>query len=254
VWRAPTDNDIHSAKDWREFGYDRLQQRVASVEMEAGRDEVQFTVQAVLGGYSLWPAFGVQYTYHVQANGCVVIDTAVKALKPGMPDLPRLGLQLKVPGEYERFTWYGRGPHESYIDRKQSAKVGLYTGSVMEQYVPYVFPQENGNKSDVRWAALTDLRGLGLLAVASATTPLLNVSAHYYTPEDFTAAAHTYELKPREEITLNLDLELNGLGSNSCGPGPLEKYKLHAGEYNFSLRLKPTSRDAGSLFFSASMP
>jgi len=254
VWRAPTDNDIHSAKDWREFGYDRLQQRVASVEMEAGRDEVQFTVQAVLAGYSLWPAFGVQYTYHVQANGSVVIDTAVKALRPGMPDLPRLGLQLKMPGEYERFTWYGRGPHESYSDRKQSARVGLYTGSVIEQYVPYVFPQENGNKSDVRWAALTDLRGLGLLAVASATTPLLNVSAHYYTPEDFTAAAHTYELKPREDITLNLDLELNGLGSNSCGPGPLEKYKLRAGEYNFSLRLKPTSRDAGSLFFSASLP
>ncbi len=127
----------------------------------------------------------------------------------------------------------------------------------MEQYVPYVFPQENGNKSDVRWAALTNLRGLGLMAVSmppgvsSAMPGLLNVSAHYFTPEDFTAASHTYELKPRPEITLNLDHELNGLGSNSCGPGPLEKYWLRADEHHFSLRLKPFSRDAGSLFLAA---
>ena len=173
-----------------------------------------------------------------------------------MPSLPRLGLQLTLPGDFERMAWYGRGPHENYIDRKQSARVGVYSGSVMEQYVPYVFPQENGNKSDVRWAALTDLRGLGLMAVAlpsseGAGAPLLNVSAHYFTPEDFTAASHTYELKPRAEITLNLDYEHNGLGSNSCGPGPLEKYWLRAEEHQFALRLKPFSRDAGSFFLSA---
>lgn len=211
--------------------------------MEAGPEEVQFKVQAVLGAYSLWPAFGVEYTYTVRADGSVVIDTNVKALQQAMPDLPRLGLQLKVLGEYERFTWYGRGPHESYIDRKigQSRHVCRFGKGPC---VPYVFPQENGNKSDVRWAALTDLRGLGLLAVSQ--TALLNVSAHYFTPEDFTAAAHTYELKPREEITLNLDYELNGLGSNSCGPGPLEVLLLPAGRV--SLRAAPETRQSRRRF------
>jgi beta-galactosidase/beta-glucuronidase len=244
VWRAPTDNDINVAREWRKAGYDRMQHRVERVEMDAGHEEVQFRVHSVLGGYSLWAAFGVDYLFRVLANGEVAITTTVKPLQDVLPELPRLGLQLTLPGEFERFTWYGRGPHENYVDRKDSAKVGIYTGSVMEQYVPYVFPQENGNKSDVRWAALTDLRGVGLVAIAQ---PLLNVSAHYFTPEDFTAAAHTYELKAREDITLNLDYEQDGLGSNSCGPVPLDKYKLQAGEYEFSLRLKPFSRDAGSL-------
>jgi beta-galactosidase/beta-glucuronidase len=248
IWRAPTDNDIYLSREWRKYGYDRMQQRVERVEMDAGRESVLFQVHAVLGGYSLWPAFDVEYRFNIFASGELVIDTLVKPLQEVMPSLPRLGLQLKVPGEFERFTWYGRGPHENYVDRKESARVGLYSGAVMDQYVPYVFPQENGNKSDVRWAALTDLHGLGLLAVGM---PLLNVSAHYFTPEDFTAATHTYELEPREEITLNLDYGLNGLGSNSCGPGPLEKYWLPAAEQRFAVRLKPFSQDAMSMFMAA---
>jgi hypothetical protein len=97
-------------------------------------------------------------------------------------------------------------------------------------------PQENGNKREVRWAAFTDLQGLGLLALGQ---PLLNVSAHHYTPEDFTAARHTYELVPREETILHLDHEQNGLGSQSCGPAPLDKYLLEPQETRFAVRLRP---------------
>jgi beta-galactosidase/beta-glucuronidase len=248
IWRAPTDNDINLAREWRKYGYDRMQHRVERVEMDAERDHVVFQVHAILGGYSLWTAFDVNYRFDICANGELVIDTRVKPLQEVMPSLPRLGLQLKVPGEFERISWYGRGPHENYIDRLESARVGLYSGAVADQYVPYVFPQENGNKADVRWTALTDLHGVGLLAVGQ---PLLNVSAHYFTPEDFTAAAHTYDLKPRDEITLNLDYAQNGLGSNSCGPGPLEKYWLQAVEHAFTVKLKPFTRDACSPFLAA---
>ena len=248
IWRAPTDNDIHLAREWRRFGYDRLQQRIVKVELEESRAAVQFRVQSVLGGYSLFPVLGVDYLYMIATSGDVTIETHVKPLQEGLPVLPRLGLQLQLPGEFERFAWYGRGPHESYIDRKESARVGVYSGAVVDQYVPYVFPQENGNKSDVRWATLTDLRGLGLMAIGM---PLLNVSAHYNTPEDFTITTHTHELEKREEITLNLDFELNGLGSNSCGPVPLEKYWLPAVETSFTVRLKPFSRDALSAMLAA---
>jgi hypothetical protein len=150
---------------------------------------------------------------------------------------------MRLPGKLNRFAWYGRGPHESYIDRKESAPVGVYSGTVQEQYVPYVLPQENGNKSDVRWAAITGIRGTGLLAIGM---PLLNVSVHHYTPEDFTAAKHTFELKRRDETILHLDHAHCGLGSNSCGPGPLPQYLLKPEETTFNVRLKPFSSDAGS--------
>jgi hypothetical protein len=115
--------------------------------------------------------------------------------------------------------------------------------------VPYIRPQENGNKSDVRWAALTDLRGIGLLAVG---IPLINFSAHYYTTEDFTYTRHAHELIKRENITLNLDHAQCGLGSNSCGPGPLDKYLLQPAEMHFTLSLAPFDaniHDPGRIYY-----
>ena len=119
---------------------------------------------------------------------------------------------------------------------KNSARVGVYKGFVRDQYVPYIFPQENGNKSDTRWAALYDLRGMGFLALGK---PVFNFSAHYFTPHDFEQARHTFDLVQREFITLNLDYALGGLGSNSCGPRPLEKYLLKAEKCFFSFKLMP---------------
>jgi len=197
-------------------------------------------IEAVLAGYSLPPAFRVCYHYTLYGSGDVIIRTRVTPAGK-LPNLPRVGLQLRLPGEMNQFAWYGRGPHESYIDKRRSARIGVYAGSVAEQYEPYIFPQENGNKSDTRWAAITDRRGMGLLA---AGQPLINVSVHHFTPEDFTAAKHTFDLCPRDETVLHLDYRHGGLGSNSCGPGPLDKYLLKPEEMEFSVRLKPFTEDA----------
>jgi hypothetical protein len=143
---------------------------------------------------------------------------------------------MALPAGFERFTWYGRGPHESYVDRKFGAQVGLYSGTVDEQYVPYIVPEENGNKTDVRWVALTDDDGVGLLAVAGE---VLEVSAHHYTTQDLTEATHTYELTRRDEITLNLDYAQSGLGSASCGPGRLEQYQFKPEPVAYRVRLRP---------------
>jgi len=241
VWRAPTDNDVHLAKEWRAAGLDRLVHRIDRVEVIRQLSQaVEVEIEAVLAGYSLPPAFRVIYRYTVYGSGDVIIRTRV--IPAGkLPNLPRVGLQMRLPGELDQFAWYGRGPHESYIDKRQSARVGVYAGSVAEQYEPYIFPQENGNKSDVRWAAVTDGRGMGLLA---AGQPLINVSVHHLTPEDFTAAKHTFDLCPRDETILHLDHRHGGLGSNSCGPGPLEQYLLKPEEMEFSVRLKPFTADA----------
>ncbi|MEA3344858.1 MAG: glycoside hydrolase family 2 TIM barrel-domain containing protein [Chloroflexota bacterium] len=187
-------------------------------------------------------SFECEYTYTVYGSGDVVIKTHL--LPTGkLPPLPRVGLQMRLPGECNTFSWYGRGPHETYSDRKLGAQIGVYRGMVDDQYVPYITPQENGNKADVRWGALTDEGGIGLLAVGM---PLLNVSVHHFTTEDLAQATHTYELKRRKDITLNLDYKQSGLGNASCGPGVLEQYLLQPQEMSFSVRLRPFSEKESS--------
>ncbi len=181
--------------------------------------------------------FACVYVYTIYGSGDVVIDAQVNPASEDLPFLPRIGLQMLMPPGYEHFTWYGRGPHETYVDRKYGAQVGVYSGTVDEQYVPYIVPEENGNKTEVQWVALTDDDGIGLLAVGQG----MEVSAHHYTTEDLTKATHTYELQRREEITLNLDYAQSGLGSASCGPGRLEKYQLKPDPVSYRVRLRPFS-------------
>ncbi|MBE0698643.1 MAG: beta-galactosidase subunit alpha, partial [Anaerolineaceae bacterium] len=114
-------------------------------------------------------------------------------------------------------------------------------GTVDEQYVPYIMPQENGNKTDVRWAALSNSAGAGLLV---AGEPLLEVSASHFTAHDLYQALHTNDLARRPEVYFNLDLMQCGLGGNSCGPKTLDKYMLWPGEAKFSILLRPFSKGA----------
>jgi beta-galactosidase len=148
-----------------------------------------------------------------------------------------------MPERFGRMTWLGRGPHESYVDRKTSAAVGLYAGSVREQHYPYVRPQENANKVDVRWVALRDEEGYGLLAMGQ---PLLSVSAWQYELSDLEdvegTQRHSVDVRPRDLITLNLDLRQMGVGGdNSWGAKPLAQYMIPAAEYGYRYRLVPLS-------------
>ncbi|SHF81022.1 beta-galactosidase [Caldanaerobius fijiensis DSM 17918] len=239
IWRAPTDNDVHQAREWIKAGLDRLVPRIEDIEVQSHKSQaIKVRVQSVLGPYSIAPAFRSVVTYTIYGTGDIIITTDLSPLKE-LPHLPRIGLQMRMPGQFDRFAWYGRGPHENYIDRKESALVGVYEGTVEEQYVPYIRPQEYGNKSDVRWASVTDIRGYGLLVVGM---PTLNVSVQQYSTEDLTSANHTYELKRLDETVLNMDYEHGGLGSNSCGPGPLPQYQLQPVDTSFSVRIRPFAR------------
>ncbi len=180
--------------------------------------------------------FDCTFHYTVYGTGDILVEADVVPAGEHPLSWPRLGLQLRVAGNLDIFTWYGRGPHEAYADRKTGAAVGVYHGTVEEQYVPYIMPQENGNKIDVRWVALTDEENAGLMVVG---LPYLNVSAHYFTTQDLTDARHTYELKRRNEITLNLDYAQCGLGNASCGPGVLPQYLLRPQPVQYGFVLRP---------------
>jgi len=237
VWRAPTDNDApRLAQRWREAGLDRLKHVVEEVKAERLTPQlICVKIKSTLLTPESAEKFHCQYVYKIYGTGDIIVETDVTPLAD-LPPLPRIGLQLTIPGEFNRFTWYGRGPHENYCDRKEGAPIGVYSGTVDEQYIPYIMPQENGNKTDVRWVSLNNSSGLGLLAVGM---PLMEVSAHHFTTEDLTKARHTYELKRRKDITLNLDYKQSGLGGGSCGPDTLPKYLIKPEHVCFSVRIRP---------------
>ena len=234
VWRAPTDNDVHMAHGWREAGLDRLQHRTVRAEVTArAGDTVEIVVESVLGAFPIRPAFGVTYTYRVAPDGALTITTHVRPLRT-LPTLPRVGLTLHLSPGFERFRWAGRGPHPSYPDMKQSARFGVWSGSVAAQFETHVRPQENNNKTDVLWAEVTDSQGRGLWA-----SGVPNVSVLHHTAADLTAARHTFDLIRRPETVLNLDHVQSGLGSGSCGPGPLPEYLIQPQEMKFTVTLRP---------------
>lgn len=184
--------------------------------------------------------FRVVYDYTIHAGGDLLLEMQVQPGGSQPPFWPRLGISLVLAPRYDRLTWFGRGPHESYPDRKESAAVGLYTQSVREQPYPYVMPQESGNKTDVRWASLTDADGRGLRVQGSKP---LNVSALHHSAADLTAAQHPHELPHREEVFFNVDYTQNGLGNGSCGPGVLPTYQLTPREMAWQVWLRPWGAD-----------
>jgi hypothetical protein len=142
-------------------------------------------------------------------------------------------------------TWHGRGPHESYWDRKSSAAVGVYSGSVLSLIHPYIRPQEAGNRTDVRWAAWTDEKGRGLLVTGQ---PLLNISVWPFTMRALERAVHTFELHSERNLTLNIDWKQMGVGGdNSWGACPHPEYILPPMSYNYSFRITPLTGDEESL-------
>ncbi len=173
--------------------------------------------------------------YTILGDGTVGLDNSIEPIGE-LPILPKLGVQMVVSGALENLTWYGRGLWENYSDRKTGAPMGVYQGTVAEQYVAYPRPQECGSKEDVRWAALTNDGGAGLLVVAEHPIAL---TALHYTAVDLDKATHLHELRPRRDVVLCLDYAQCGLGNASCGPTVLEKYAVRLDKpcrYAFALR------------------
>ena len=242
-WRAPIDNDNGNQMPrrqgiWRQAGAKRTVEAVRAKQIRP--EVVRITVEATL---PVGNDTKLLTTYDVYGTGDIIVETTVYPTGDRIPDLPRFGMQMAIPGQFSTMTWLGRGPHETYWDRKTGAAIGLYSGSVADQTHVYVRPQENGNKTDVRWLMLANDDGTGLLAVGG---PLLSVSAWPYSMEDLEQATHINELPHRDFITVNLDYKQMGVGGDdSWGARPHPEYTLPAQPYTHRFRLKPYSPDMG---------
>ena len=237
-WRAQTDNDrgrdnLKSQGVWRDAHQGAQLRRYAGVDRG---DHIEIQAEAALpkAGGAVW-----QTIYEVYGSGDVVVTAAFSPVKTDLPKLPRLGMQMALPAGFERITWLGPGPQETYCDRKDS-RVGVYSGTVNEQfYADYTEPGETGNKADVRWVALTNSKGVGLLAVG---LPRLSVNALHYGTEDLNAGKHAFELPRRDFITLNLDWKQQGVGGdNSWGAWPHDEFLIPCAEQSYRFRLHPLS-------------
>jgi beta-galactosidase len=176
--------------------------------------------------------------YTLFPSGDIDVEASFSPGIEKLPMLPRFGMQMAMPAGFERITWLGPGPEETYPDRNE-ARVGRYSGTVDAQWTEYSKPQENGNKVDARWVALTNRAGVGLLAVGM---PHLSAAARHYTHEDIWNARHTYELTRRPETILNLDFRQMGVGGDdSWGALAHEPYQLPAKAYSYRFRLRPFS-------------
>jgi beta-galactosidase len=201
-------------------------------EMRPGFLKLEVAIKSESGkGYSVRQ----HTTYKIYGNGFIDITTEFDPDKLVCP-LPKLGFLMQMNDDFEKVTYFGAGPHENYRDRMRSAAIGLYENTVDEMFVPYIHPQDCGNRSDVRWFTVTNHNGIGMMIV---TDSLMNFSALHYAPLDLARANHPCELKKRNETILTIDMQHCGLGGRSCGPGPLKQYLLNTEKATFRFSIRP---------------
>ena len=231
LWRAPTDNDRIGglAARWTEWGVDRLERRLRSVERDGATKVVADTFVTARG-----VTIPHEARYWVLADGGIaVVETA--EIPDDLSDLARVGTVLELAPGLETLRWFGSGPHETYPDRKRGGLVGAWTSTVTDQYVPYIRPQENGGHADVRWLELTDPRDDGIRIDLGQPG---QVSATHLRAADLAAATHDIDVRPVRETIVHLDAAHRGLGTASCGPDTLPGYRLEPGTYRWSWTLR----------------
>lgn len=236
-WRAPTDND--RGRDMTSTqGVWRVAHENARVSDFTAKEDVAQKAIVIRSALRL-PAVNAEWltTYTVRADGSILVDATFTPTRSDLAKLPRLGMQMALAPGFHHIQWFGRGPEETYSDRKD-ARVGLYRGAVEDQlYADYTEPGETGNKVDVRWLALTNKQGIGLLAVGA---PLLSANALHHTTDDLQSAKHTFELPPRDITVVNLDMQQQGVGGdNSWGAWPHDQFMIPCREYHYRFVLRP---------------
>ncbi|MEU7866426.1 beta-galactosidase small subunit [Dactylosporangium sp. NPDC049140] len=236
VWRAPIDNDRLGSDPpeprWRALGPDRMTHRLRELAIDG--DELVTVTRVAPAGSDL--AVMVTCCWSADPDS-VALDATIVPLGEWSVPLPRVGMRLSVPARLGEVEWFGGGPGEAYADSRAAVRVDRFAATVDELQTPYVYPQENGNRTAVRWAGLRAPGGSGLRITGH---PTVEFSAWRWSSEQLGRARHTTDLVPGERVVVNPDVAQQGLGSAACGPGPGAGDVLEAGPFalSFSLRLE----------------
>ena len=261
-WRAVTDNDFGNAMHKNNIGWKDASLNHTVSKLDYKIDDYGRVIVTIT--YFL-PTVETtfQSVYNISGEGVIHIENTLNPTNY-KGDIPRIGMRMQVNKEYENLTYYGLGPWENYQDRKASAFVGLYASKVKDQYVPYIRPQDNGYKTDVRWMALSSQQDNGFLFVADNSTPF-SFSALHMENEDFDTtdgldyensnkSKHTIDIKEKDLVQLNVDLGQRGVaGDDSWYSKPQEKYQFKGNKkYQYGFYIIPFEDKSTEHFITSS--
>ena len=251
-WRIPTDNDFGNNMPkrmavWKEASDIQIIEKV-DVEKQIGLVKIK-----VYYNYRKIKSNG-EIEYNIFGNGHIIARHSFQPRTDDLPNLPRFGISMELPKNFENIVWYGRGPHENYWDRKSSSVVDIFSGKVSEQFHPYIRPQESGNKTDVRWATFRNNNGVGLMF-----SGFFSINASHYKPDDFDHGIdspvensnvikkqlHTKDLFERDLVYLSIDhLQMGIGGEDSWGAQPLEQYQISPKKYTHYFKMIPLEKSS----------
>ena len=250
AFRLPTDNDGTKKSSWDGMNLPKLSTTgkgtATTVTKAENGKTVTVSMKSTYGTGT--NTFDVSLDFIVCADGTLMVNSFIRPQNTGAI-LPKLGFKLEMPKEMEQLSWFGRGPWDSYRDRKEACLPAIYQSTVTKQYEEYILPQEHGTKQEVRWMAVTNDEGKGLLFAAPDQ---MAASAVHFRPEDnytnsSTRKKHTYEFVKCVPTVVNLDAATRGLGNNSCGPDVMAKYELKAANTAFRFFIIPLKPETSNL-------
>ena len=234
IWRAPTDNDMYIKLEWKKAKYDDAYVRAYQTRVEQSGKGVRIVVKTSVSAATIQKILDVVITWDVDCNGA--ITSSMEVVKDSeFPDLPRFGLRLFLNKQLEDVTYYGMGPQESYRDKHRASSHGVFKAKVFDMHEDYIRPQENGSHFDCDYVEITN----GQFGFTAVSEKSFSFNASVYTQEELEKADHNYMLEATESTVLCIDYALNGIGSNSCGPVVLDKYRFNDVEFDFTIKLIP---------------
>lgn len=235
IWRAPTDNDRGIRTKWEQVGYHRTTTRAYDTVIAQDANGITLKTDLSLTPIYIERILNIQATWNVLNDGTVHCSLKVEK-NPEMPFLPRFGVRLYLSESIKDVAYLGYGPYESYSDKHRASHFGLFNAKVEALHEDYLKPQENGSHWGSDWVKLTDQYGFGLHA---SSENAFSFNASCYTQEELATKMHNFELEKSGFTVLCLDYKQSGVGSNSCGPELLEKYRLNETGFTFAFTLKP---------------
>ena len=234
IWRAPTDNDMYIKQEWKKAHYDAAYTRAYRIEVLQNKHGVLIMEHVAVVADTVQKILDVKMTWKINEDG--KIEAVIEAIKDKeFPDLPRFGIRTFLNKKMDEITYFGMGPQESYRDKHQASCHGLFRSKVAQMHEDYIRPQENGSHYDCDYVELTN----GQCGIAAVSKNPFSFNASVYTQEELERVSHNYELKESDSIVFCMDYAMNGIGSNSCGPDVLDKYRFAEEAFQFQFELIP---------------
>lgn len=234
IWRAPTDNDMYIKLEWKKAHYDAAYTRAYRIEVLQNKHGVLIMEHLAVVADTVQKILDVEMTWKINEDG--KIEAVIDAVKDKeFPDLPRFGIRMFLNKKMDEITYFGMGPQESYRDKHQASCHGLFRSKVAQMHEDYIRPQENGSHYDCDYVELTN----GQYGIAAVSKNPFSFNASVYTQEELERVSHNYELKESDSTVFCMDYAMNGIGSNSCGPDVLDKYRFDEEAFKFQFELIP---------------